>query len=104
MCSDMRRLLFIGLARAFAGCKCARQGPETYGQVRVDQDTVDFGRVLMGKTSAEGVIVRNAGPGLITVTGVDVQSGIAEPVFALGPLPRALAPGEEATLTATFSP
>ncbi|MGH7726255.1 MAG: choice-of-anchor D domain-containing protein [Candidatus Eiseniibacteriota bacterium] len=68
--------------------------------IEVNPPALNFGSVFVGLSRSESLFVRNAGTGLLHVTGLDTSPA----AFSADPAPFDLAPGEGQALLVHFAP
>jgi hypothetical protein len=92
------------------GCEpavVALSGTGIASQLEISPLRVDFGRVAVGATAEQSVMVRNQGTETMRYTGANIvsdQAGVFRVVSAVVPTGNVLKPGEAAEVRVAFSP
>ncbi len=85
----------------FANAGAAAQPPAGQAQIAVSPSTTNFGSVTIGKTSSQTFTISNPGTAALNITQIAISGAgysVANPA-----LPMTLAPGQTASVTATFA-
>lgn len=92
-----RTVVWLGLLAAFTFVACA---PPAMGQLELERAEVDFGVIPNTVPVSRTLGVRNAGSGLLEITGLTTSCSCTTASTAS----TKLGPGEETELTVTFDP